>query len=56
MGHKGRRSEFDYDSIELALLEFKKKFKSKTKNEWGTSKFIARTGKYVPIDVNFWKQ
>jgi len=41
----------DYSTLLQGKAEFKKKFKSKTANTWGTNIFNAHPGKYVIVDV-----
>lgn len=49
VGTRGQSSEDMMDSKSVAIDKFRKKFKDKTKNEWGTRKFVAVKGKYVPV-------
>eukprot|EP01084_Bolivina_argentea_P027773 51589_1 len=49
VGNKPQTSEQIFESKRNAIDKFKKKFKDKTKNEFGNKNFIAIKGKYVPI-------
>ena len=51
VGTKGSTSEDMSDSKALSVAKFEKKFKDKTKNDWGTRKFVAVKGKYMPIHI-----
>jgi len=49
VGTNGQKTEELFDSKTTAIAKFEKKFKDKTKNEFGTRRFIPVKGKYVPV-------
>ena len=51
VGARAQTTEDMLDSKIMAIEKFKKKFKDKTKNEFGTKHFKAVKGKYVPIAI-----
>eukprot|EP00484_Ammonia_sp_Unknown_P027266 CAMPEP_0197024856 /NCGR_PEP_ID=MMETSP1384-20130603/5334_1 /TAXON_ID=29189 /ORGANISM="Ammonia sp." /LENGTH=655 /DNA_ID=CAMNT_0042453313 /DNA_START=54 /DNA_END=2021 /DNA_ORIENTATION=- len=51
VGAKAQKSEQVFDAQSTAVAAFKKKFRDKTKNEWGTPRFQAVKGKYIPIGL-----
>lgn len=42
-----------FDKLEAAVKDFEKKFKDKTKNNWGDRmNFVSYSGKYTLIEVD----
>ena len=39
-------------SLVSATKEFQKKYRSKTGNTWGSDSFLAKKGKYIPIEID----
>jgi len=49
VGNNAQKTEEMFDSKATAIAKFKKKFSDKTKNEFGTKRFVPVNGKYVPV-------
>ncbi|ATZ81114.1 putative transmembrane protein [Bodo saltans virus] len=50
VGEIGKFNMEDYDSLDFAVVEFGKKFKSKTGNKWGDA-FVSKNDKYTLIAI-----
>ena len=51
VGNTAQFTELLVDSKATAIAKFRKKFKDKTKNEYGDRRFVAVKGKYVPVAI-----
>ncbi|KAJ4458348.1 putative polymerase family [Paratrimastix pyriformis] len=53
VGFAGQNKLFQHSSLGGAKDDFKKKYKQKTGNEWGAKKFVRKTNKYFPIEIDY---